>query len=304
MGVIWPAGSGKVVVLAAALGVFFALGSKPAEAMQLSPQQKADMKLHYDKATRAYDVGKYQEAIEEYQKAYEIGGDAAMIYNIAQAYRLSDQLTEAIRFYRRYLQRSPNAPNREIVERRIAELEKVVDERKKAGAPLVPMAPYSAPLPPVTATPGPVAPPPVAPPPVVEMPPPVAPMPAPANHSRAVHAVLGISLLAIGAAAGVGAILEGKTAQDKANKLSDESKQSGAYYFNAAIEENGKTASKWTVVFASVGAAAVIGGGLVLLLMPSATSSEAPPPTTRPLTPSLAPVIGAGFVGAQGGWSF
>src|SRR5258708_35955716 len=112
MGVIWPAGSGKVVVLAAALGVFFALGSKPAEAMQLSPQQKADMKLHYDKATRAYDVGKYQEAIEEYQKAYEIGGDAAMVYNIAQADRLSDQLTEASRCSRRSLPPPPRAPRR------------------------------------------------------------------------------------------------------------------------------------------------------------------------------------------------
>ncbi|HXI57841.1 MAG TPA: tetratricopeptide repeat protein, partial [Polyangia bacterium] len=122
-------------------------GAPAAQAMQLSPQQKSEMKLHYDKATRAYDVGKYQEAIEEYQKAYEIGGDAAMIYNIAQAYRLSDQLSEAIRFYRRYLQRSPNAPNREIVERRIAELERVVDERKKSGVPLVPVAPTPTPAP-------------------------------------------------------------------------------------------------------------------------------------------------------------
>src|SRR5204863_8139914 len=95
-----------------------------ARAADLSPQQKQEMRVLYDKATRAYDVGKYAEAIEEYQKAYEIGGDPPMLYNIAQAYRLNNQPTEAVRFYKRYLQRAPNARNREDVERTIAEQEK------------------------------------------------------------------------------------------------------------------------------------------------------------------------------------
>ena len=76
MSPIRPARSGRVVVLAAALGALLSLSAGSAQA-QLSPQQKNEMKLHYDKATRAYDVGKYPEAIEEYQKAYEIGGGAA-----------------------------------------------------------------------------------------------------------------------------------------------------------------------------------------------------------------------------------
>ena len=56
-----------------------------ARAAELTPQQKLEMKQLYERATRAYDVGKYNEAIEEYQKAYEIGGDPPMLYNIAQA---------------------------------------------------------------------------------------------------------------------------------------------------------------------------------------------------------------------------
>jgi tetratricopeptide (TPR) repeat protein len=109
--------------------------------MQLTPVQKQEMKQHYEKATRAYDVQKYSEAVEEYQKAYEIGGDPAMLYNVAQSYRLSDQLPEALRFYRRYLQRSPNARNREDVERKISDLERTLEERRKAAAAVPPPPP-------------------------------------------------------------------------------------------------------------------------------------------------------------------
>ncbi|HEY2901592.1 MAG TPA: tetratricopeptide repeat protein [Polyangia bacterium] len=289
--------------------MFFAGAS--AQAMQLSPQQKADMKLHYDKATRAYDVGKYQEAIEEYQKAYEIGGDAAMIYNIAQAYRLSDQLSEAIRFYRRYLQRSPSAPNREIVERRIAELEKVVDERKKAGAPLVPVAPTPAPTPisPIASTPPP--PPSVPPPPVTEPPPmgaPVIPLePAPVHSgNRTAHFVVGAVLLGVGAILGGASIWQGKIAQEKADKLSSESQSAGSIYFNPAVETNGKNANLVAIVLGSFSAATIVAGGIVLLTAPSSASSSSASPEATPhnSAPSVAPVIGVGYMGAQAGWSF
>src|SRR5258708_6919386 len=64
-----------VLLLAMAVG-------PAARAAELTPQQKLEMKQLYERATRAYDVGKYNEAIEEYQKAYEIGGDPPILYNI------------------------------------------------------------------------------------------------------------------------------------------------------------------------------------------------------------------------------
>ena len=101
--------------------------------MQTTPAQKQEMMEHYERATRAYDIQKYQEAVDEYQKAYEIAGDPAMLYNVAQAYRLNGQLQEALHSYRRYLQRSPNARNREDVERKIADLEQTLEARKKTA---------------------------------------------------------------------------------------------------------------------------------------------------------------------------
>src|SRR5579862_1612047 len=135
----------RLAPLLVLLGALVGPGTRSARAAELTPQQKQDMKQLYERATRAYDVGKYNEAIEEYQKAYEIGGDPPMLYNIAQAYRLNDQPTEALRFYRRYLQRAPNARNREDVERKIAELEKSVEDKRKAAAAA---APPPAPVPP------------------------------------------------------------------------------------------------------------------------------------------------------------
>src|SRR5450432_3513724 len=151
-----------VLLLGAGLG---SMGTQ-ARAAEITPQQKQEMKTLYERATRAYDVGKYNEAIEEYQKAYEIGGDPPMLYNIAQAYRLNDQPGEAVRFYRRYLQRAPNARNKDDVERKIAEQEKIVEDRRKAQAAVTPPPPPAGvtTAPPPTPAVTPTAPAPVGPP--------------------------------------------------------------------------------------------------------------------------------------------
>src|SRR6266496_3989928 len=174
----------RTVALAAVVaGVALMAAARPARA-QMTQVQKDEVKLHYQRATRAYDLQKYTEAIDEYQKAYEISGDPPMLYNIAQAYRLADQPGQAAQYYRRFLQRMPNARNREDVERKIADQEKLADQRKK----LEPVAP------PPTA--------PTKPPPIVEVKPPVEvpvtpppPPPPPPPETSHARAVVGWSLL-------------------------------------------------------------------------------------------------------------
>ena len=139
-------------VLAAVLmpvltGLMLLASPSPALA-QMTQAQKDEVKLHYQRATRAYDLQKYQEAIDEYQKAYEISGDPPMLYNIAQAYRLADQPAEAVRYYRRFLQRMPNARNRDDVERKIADQEKLAEERRKSE-PAAPSQPTQTKPPPI-----------------------------------------------------------------------------------------------------------------------------------------------------------
>ena len=143
---------------------------------QMTQAQKDEVKLHYQRATRAYDLQKYQEAIDEYQKAYEISGDPPMLYNIAQAYRLADQPAESARYYRRFLQRMPTARNRDDVERKIAEQEKLADQRKKVE-PVTPPPPAPTKPPPIVE---------VKPPPPAVTPPPITPPPPPESYTRAV----------------------------------------------------------------------------------------------------------------------
>src|SRR4051812_28703527 len=91
--------------------LFLSLLLAPAAHAQ-SDAQKTQAKDHYEKARRYYDVGKYKEAIDEYQQVYLAIDDPNMLYNIAQAYRLWDKPEEAVRFYRNFLRRASGTPLR------------------------------------------------------------------------------------------------------------------------------------------------------------------------------------------------
>jgi tetratricopeptide (TPR) repeat protein len=65
----------------------------------------------------------YDQALAEFKEAYRVKPDATFLYNIAQCHRKLGQVDEALTFYRTYLRRAPDAPNRGEVERRIQELE-------------------------------------------------------------------------------------------------------------------------------------------------------------------------------------
>jgi len=111
---------------------------KPDGSGVLTAAQKQEVRAHYQRASRDYDLGKFAEAIDEYQVIYEIDGDVVMLYNLAQAYRLDGESDKAIQFYRRYLQRSPQAKNREAVEQKIAALEKLLGDQHKESVIVAP----------------------------------------------------------------------------------------------------------------------------------------------------------------------
>lgn len=83
---------------------------------------------HYRAATKAYEVGQYDEAIREFASAYKLKDDPTILFNLGQAHRLAGHKMEALRAYRNYLNRVPNAPNREEVQRQIAVLSVASDD--------------------------------------------------------------------------------------------------------------------------------------------------------------------------------
>ena len=288
-----------------AVAAFVAMG-RSAQA-QLTPQQKQEIHQHYDRATRAYDLGKYPEAVDEYQKVYEIDGDPVMLYNIAQAYRLNDQPQDAIHFYRRYLQRSPDARNREDVERKIASQEKVIEEKRKAAAavqpPPIPTTPKTTPAPkpaPVVVEPPP-PPPVVTTPPVITTPPP-APEPEPPSNTQR---IVGWSMVGAGVAADVVAVIEAIVTKNRSDKLSNESSMAAMtgmpVPYDPTIQSEGKTANVIAIVCGIAGTAVAVAGGVVLITNGS-SSSDAPPAgggSTVSFTPWLGPGLAGGGVGLR-----
>jgi len=282
-----------------------------ARAGELTAAQKQEVRQHYEKASRAYDVQKFGEAIEEYQKTYEISGDPAMLFNVAQAYRLNGQPQEAIYYYRRYLERSPAASNRVPTEQKIADLEKTLAEAKVAPAAAAP--PPAAPPPPAGAAP---ARPPgatgatPAPASTLSAPPP-ATFPAPNlvtvepegdHHGRRVASVV---LLAVGGVGLLTAAVTGKLAANKGDNLTYASNLKGT--FDPETERAGKRLDNVAVVSVVVGAAASIAGGVLFLLSRSPSgdeSSAARSATTASSLPRVAPLVGAGAFGASAALSF
>jgi tetratricopeptide (TPR) repeat protein len=87
---------------------------------------------HFEEGTRAYNLGEFKHAAEEYREAYRLKPDPALLYNIGQAYRLDKNVEQALFFYRSYLRNTNDPSHREEVEQRIAALEQ---QQKQQQAP-------------------------------------------------------------------------------------------------------------------------------------------------------------------------
>ena len=124
---------------------------------------EASARDHYVKGTRAYELGLYDEAIAEYMAAYKTKDDPALLFNLGQAHRLAGHTAEALRFYKTYLSKVPEAVNRADVEAKIRELKELVEKQKPqpqteppaVSAAAIP-APVSGPAPPGPGATGPV----------------------------------------------------------------------------------------------------------------------------------------------------
>lgn len=117
--------SSRVVALAVVVAGLIASAPAVADSVSIAKQ-------HFEAGTKAYDLGHYDEAVKEYEAAYRAKDDPALLFNIGQAYRGLGDAQAAIRAFRSYLRRLPDAPNRAEVESRIVELQKVADEQARS----------------------------------------------------------------------------------------------------------------------------------------------------------------------------
>jgi tetratricopeptide (TPR) repeat protein len=94
-------------------------------------------RAHYEQATAHFAVGEFAEAAAEYQAAFKLRPDPALLYNAAQSYRLANNPEKALILYKNYLQLYPNESNSDEVRRQIEKLREAVAaaERAKTSPP-------------------------------------------------------------------------------------------------------------------------------------------------------------------------
>jgi tetratricopeptide (TPR) repeat protein len=104
---------------------------KPAQASARPPARApfsptVEAKTHANRGTSLYNLGRFAEALSEYEAAYLAIQDPPFLFNIAQCHRKMGNNKEALESYRSYLRVAPAAPNRTEVQKHISELERQV----------------------------------------------------------------------------------------------------------------------------------------------------------------------------------
>lgn len=147
------------IVLLAAL----AQGPRPAAARERDrnadddPAAAKRARGHFQKGEKLFALGKFEEALAEYEAAFNAQSLPEFLFNIGQCHRNLKDYEAAIFSFKKYLRLKPDAANRRAVEKLIEQLEAKIEEEKavrppapedEGRVPLVPPEEESRPPPP------------------------------------------------------------------------------------------------------------------------------------------------------------
>jgi tetratricopeptide (TPR) repeat protein len=91
-----------------------------------------EAKAHYKRGVSLFALERFAEAAQEYEKAFELEPDPALLYNAAQAHRLAANKQRALTLYQSYLRMFQNPANKRDVERHIVALKSAIESEGKA----------------------------------------------------------------------------------------------------------------------------------------------------------------------------
>jgi hypothetical protein len=250
----------------------------------------AKAKEHFQTGSRQFALGRFDEAIKEYEAAYELRDDPVFLYNIAQAHRLNRNPEKALFFYRSYLSHAGNPPNAGDVQKKIAELQALIEQqsRTQAAPPQGPISPEprttsppaqtpanSTPASPSTATPAPTEPGATS----------AAAAPPASEHAGRAKVIAGGAMIGGGVALLATGIAFSVVAVDAGNSVKSAASSGGVY--DPAAQDRAKTMQIVGPVLDGVGVAAAAGGVVLLLLGRRDARAHA----------AVVPVGGRGFAG-------
>jgi tetratricopeptide (TPR) repeat protein len=94
-----------------------------------SPIDDRPGRVFFEQAEEKFNVGRFDEALADYQAAYEVEPLPAFLFNIGQCYRNLGNYERAQFFFRRYVALAPRSPNRAAADRLIAEMDELAAEQ-------------------------------------------------------------------------------------------------------------------------------------------------------------------------------
>ena len=251
-------------------------------ALAADPAPLKEARTLTSQASVEYDVGHFDQALDLYTRAYERYPKPALLFDIGQCHRQLGHYERAIFFYQGYLRGLPQAPNRALVEKFIADSQQQLDAQRAAGAaapppaagstsPVTP-APAPSPAPESTGAPGPSA------SDAASAPPPAEPHKASSVMRIAGLATAGTGVVLLGIA-----IAEGLQAQSLQNQVSQISSQHGSWSSQAQSDyDSGKSAATAASVLYVSGAVVLAAGAVITWLgwpkSQSTTAAVAPLP--------------------------
>lgn len=110
---------------------------KPTPVEAEGPDRVTEARRLYAEARARFDAREYDTAIAGFRRAYELVPANRLLYNIAQALRLSGHCAEAVRTYREFIAAEPDGQLREYAEARVSAL----GECREATQPAEPAPP-------------------------------------------------------------------------------------------------------------------------------------------------------------------
>jgi tetratricopeptide (TPR) repeat protein len=95
-------------------------------------QEQADLERAHelsDLGLAAFGVGRYADAIADFDAAYALSRVPLLVFNSAQAHRLKGDCEEAVTLYQRYIEVDPTAANRAVAEMHLSNMQQCVRAR-------------------------------------------------------------------------------------------------------------------------------------------------------------------------------
>lgn len=135
--------------LLAALPILFLMGGTvalPPPAFGQERNPKTEAKAEVDKAQLHYKLGRFEDALAAYIRAYELFSAPALLFNIGQCHKNLKRYDRAIFFFEGYLREESNPDRRSLAEDLIAKSK--ADLQAQRFEPQTPVAVPAVPVPP------------------------------------------------------------------------------------------------------------------------------------------------------------